>query len=147
MAGICAGLWTLEVPDHALGRAVERSGFLHPGAIIREAHKNLLDLPATIISERLYMINTDGPGIYIKAGPGCFVGHLIFGMDANEGHSVHVRVKTWLSDDQLHENQTPLCKKGETGDRLGDCWLLPQPFRLIEEEDGHLHIASWKRLR
>src|SRR5262249_7856013 len=44
--GAATGSWTLAVPDHALGRAVERSGMLHPGTIIREAHVNLLDLPA-----------------------------------------------------------------------------------------------------
>ena len=42
---VAEGLWTLEVPDHALGRAVERSGFLHPETIIRDAHRNLLDMP------------------------------------------------------------------------------------------------------
>ena len=41
------GLWTLEVPDHALGRAVERSRMLTPETIIREAHRNVLAAPAT----------------------------------------------------------------------------------------------------
>jgi hypothetical protein len=44
---LAEGLWTLEVPDHALGRAVERSRYLDPGVIIREAHLNLLELPTT----------------------------------------------------------------------------------------------------
>ena len=39
---VSEGMWTLEVPDHALGRAVERSRLLHPGDLIREAHQNLL---------------------------------------------------------------------------------------------------------
>src|SRR5262249_27129367 len=39
--GIEVGLWTLGIPDHALGRAIERSRLLHPGTIIREAHTNL----------------------------------------------------------------------------------------------------------
>ena len=42
--GAAEGLWTMEVPDHALGRAIERSGNLLPDAIIREAHHNLLRL-------------------------------------------------------------------------------------------------------
>ena len=37
------GMWSLEVPDHALGRAIERSGLL-PDALIAEAHHNLLRL-------------------------------------------------------------------------------------------------------
>jgi hypothetical protein len=35
--GISEGIWSLEVPDHALGRAIERSGLL-PDALIAEAH-------------------------------------------------------------------------------------------------------------
>jgi hypothetical protein len=75
--GIYDGKWTLEVPDHALGRAVERSGMLHPGAIIREAHVNLLELPATVMVDRPNFRDTKAPGLYVKAGPGCFVGHII----------------------------------------------------------------------
>src|SRR5262249_51015066 len=119
--GVAEGLGTLEVPDHALGRAVERSRFLHPGAIIREAHSNLLDLPATVIAKRPNFADHDSPGIYIKAGPGCFAGHLYVAPDSSiDEYSAHVRMKTWLDENQLHANQIPMCEKGATGERLGD---------------------------
>jgi hypothetical protein len=92
MGGIVNGLWTLEVPDHALGRAVERSRSLHPGAIIREAHQNLLELPSNIISERPNFLDHSLPGVYIKAGPGCFVGHLII----SKAHLQVIRCSTFM---------------------------------------------------
>lgn len=147
MIGVAEGLWTLEVPDHALGRAVERSRFLHPGAIIREAHLNLLDLPATVLPDRPNFTNRKAPGVYVKAGPGCFVGHLLAGSDRSIGdrYSAHVRVRTWLSDDQLHADQIPLCEKAAAGERLGDCWLLPCPFRRIDEfGPNQLAVTAWK---
>jgi hypothetical protein len=149
MGGIVIGLWTLEVPDHALGRAVERSRFLHPGAIIREAHQNLLELPSNIISERPNFVDHSLPGVYIKAGPGCFVGHLIMAKAASSSDpmlNIHARVKTWLSNDQLHENQIGLNDKGEPGKRLGDGWLLPHPYKQIDEDEDYFLVSGWERL-
>jgi hypothetical protein len=46
---------------------------------------------------------------------------------------VYIFTPTWIDDDQLHEDQIPLCEKGEPGQRLGDGWLLPHPLRRIVE--------------
>jgi hypothetical protein len=54
--------------DRALGRAVERSRFLHPGAIIREAHLNLLALPASVITRPSFGDPADR-GELVKADP------------------------------------------------------------------------------
>ena len=116
---IADGLWTLEVPDHALGRAVERSQYLHPETLIREAHTNLLSLPV----ERVNDIH------YIKAGPGCFAGRLsATGKEKTYGSSIHVRVQTWLSDDMMGDDQKPITEVGAPGRRLGDSVLLPRPL-------------------
>jgi hypothetical protein len=112
------GLWTLEVPDHALGRAVERSQFLTPEAIIREAHVNLLALPM----ERMNDIH------YIKAGPGCFAGALMVAKEVTYTISTHVRVNTWLASEMMGDDQKPIVEVGEPGKRLGDTVLLPRPL-------------------
>jgi hypothetical protein len=93
---LAEGLWTLEVPDHALGRAVERSRFLHPGAIIREAHLNLLELPNTAVD-----LLRKKRKAYIKAGSGCFAAAISAARDVsnNDQYGVHVRVATWLDED------------------------------------------------
>ena len=132
--GIEEGLWTLGVPDHALGRAIERSRLLHPGAIIREAHVNLLDLPAQSIALNNGIIETER-GFFVKAGAGAFRCEMQGGPDKlNNGElSFFAFARTWIDDTRLHEDQVPLCEKGEPGDRLGDTWLLPRPLRRIVE--------------
>ena len=118
------GVWTLEIPDHALGRAVERSGFLTPESIIREAHRNVLNAPI------------DAPGwknkrALLKAGAGCFGVDFCAGTDVSAGGApmFHVRARTWLADDMLGPDQQPVGGEGEEGDRLGDLLLLPLPLR------------------
>jgi hypothetical protein len=143
--GVAEGLWTLEVPDHALGRAVERSRFLHPGAIIREAHLNLLALPSSVMNQ-FALGDPDQRGELVKAGPGAFVAHMRAAPDVSLGdaYAVHVRVSTWLADDMLHENQIPLREKGEPGDQLGDGWLRPVPYRRIHQTSDGLTVIGWR---
>lgn len=129
---VAEGTWTLEVPDHALGRAVERSRLLHPEVIIREAHLSILGLPNAVLQQP--NLTDDEAGAYIKAGAGCFAGYLRMGPDVSIGYqyTLHVRVKTWIDDDQLFEDQIALSGKGEPGDQLGDGWFKPQPLRHIQ---------------
>lgn len=132
---VCAGLWTLEVPDHALGRAVERSGLLQPGTIIREAHQNLLALPADIKN-----IDDRNGGNYIKAGAGCFPFYITVAEDISAGsaYSASVKVNTWLDEDQMFEDQVILSEKGKPGETLGDSWLMPHPLRRITKVEPNL---------
>jgi hypothetical protein len=121
------GLWTLEIPDHALGRAIERSGVL-PDQIIREAHDTLLELP-------LDKVSLTGEAFLLKAGKGGFICQFSAGQDASiENYfQFHVRAPTWISDDMMGPNQEPLSMKGAPGKRLGDTWLRPRPFVRIKE--------------
>jgi hypothetical protein len=138
---VMEGMWTLEVPDHALGRAVERSRFLHPGTLIREAHLTLLALPDTVLKQGGLM-----SGAYIKAGAGCFAGQFHVGPDVSLGIcGAFVRARTWLDEDQLSKQQIVLCEKGEPGKQLGDSWLKPAPLRRIERSgSGEVHVRVWR---
>jgi hypothetical protein len=140
---VAEGLWTIEVPDHALGRAVERSRFLHPGTLIREAHLNLLDLPDTAILT--LEDSTDLKSSYIKAGSGCFVGNLHVAEDASINYQLvaFVRVKTWLDENQLYEDQIVLSEKGEVGKRLGDGVLRPRPLIRFERVGNKFQVRSY----
>jgi hypothetical protein len=137
------GLWTLEVPDHALGRAVERSGYLHPEALIREAHKTILELPSSVLSQTNFG-DHDTQGAYIKSGPGCFAGHFRIHEDVSRyGHTASVRVKTWLDQNQLHENQIILSEKGAPGDQLGDAVLKPSPLCRFQVNGDAMQLIVW----
>jgi hypothetical protein len=82
----------------------------------------------------------------IPAGPGAFVCSLRSGRDVSQAHApmLHVSARTWLSDDMLRDDQTPLVDDGLPGDRLGDSWLLPAPMRRTMVDDvGVARVASW----
>jgi hypothetical protein len=139
--GVTDGVWTIEVPDHALGRAVQRSRFLHPGVIIREAHTTLLDLPVTVLERTGFKKN-----VLVKAGAGCFGGYFSIGQEIQDGSlHTHFRASTWLENDQLRKDQIPLCEKGVPGERLSDSWLRPFPLNCIADgsPNGHYRCHTW----
>jgi len=145
--GAAEGLWTLEVPDHALGRAVERSRYLHPGALIYEAHANLLRLPASVLYENGALVDSNSKGALLKAGAGYFVTHVHVAPDVSSGGElcVHVRVKTWLDESMLGDDQIPLRGESGEGERIGDGWLLPFPLRaILPDKDGSIRCFGWK---
>jgi hypothetical protein len=144
VVGRMDGLWSLEVPDHALGRAVERSRFLHPGAIIRQAHASLLGLPADTVMHPPFH-DKDGRGALVKAGPDAFVVRIHAGEDVSQGggKGVHCRASTWLAEDMLGGDQK-LLEPGEPRAQLGDSWLRPVPFRRIVRKGDKLFVHSWE---
>jgi hypothetical protein len=136
------GLWSLEVPDHALGRCIERSGLL-PGAIISEAHHNLLRLRAETVAPGGVF---DDRRFLVKAGSGGFVCSLWAGQNVSLGGecSISVHADTWLAGDMLHADQILLADDGEPGARLGDGWFVPAPLRRIADEgNGLLRLSLW----
>lgn len=132
MHGVSEGLWTLEVPDHALGRAIERNGNRLPGDMIREAHHNLLRLRQDRVEGQL-ILNARRQFL-VRAGAGGFVCELRLGPDVTANNELRVLAfaHTWLGADQIHADQVLLADDGEPGHRLGDGPLLPLPLvRLI----------------
>jgi len=142
MVGVTEGMWTLEVPDHALGRAVERSGVL-PDAIIAEAHHNILRLREAVVLDNSHIdVNRH---FLLKAGAGGFICHLTAAQDVSLGYSYDVRCRavTWLADDMLRDEQKLLVDDGLPGQRLGDSWLLPASLRRINKYVTGLELEVW----
>ena len=128
-----AGMWTIEIPDHALGRCVERSRHRHPGEIVREAHKSVLALPLSVLGERDFIYTDRKAQARVKAGPGFFLGHLrvVTALEDNDLLAMFVRANTWVDDDALHDRQIAVMDAGD-GERLGDSILRPIPLRSAE---------------
>jgi hypothetical protein len=93
-AGIGQGLWTIELPDHALGRFLQRAPDANLDAAIEMAHVSLLT------SELV-------PGtVHVPAGPGAFLGSILAGQDKSLDMAVAgwFRARTWLHRDQLDDS-------------------------------------------
>lgn len=131
-----AGLWTLEIPDHALHRLVERDRHADLYDTLFDAHKNLLAV-------RLDEGRTSN--IYLRAGRGAFAGEFIFANDISDLRPIYrsiimyFRPRTWLHEDQLGKGQDPLLF-GEP--RLGAGPLLPMPLRQLDINGRNLVVRS-----
>lgn len=133
-AGLADGLWTMEVSDHALGRALQRMPGADLTAILRAAHHAAL-------RARRSDAEPIGCSFLLPAGDGIFLCEIGTGADVSLGgeHEAHIRAKTWLDADQLYDDQRPVLIDGIVGERLGDAVLLPAPLRRFTKEG----IATW----
>jgi hypothetical protein len=95
---LAGGLWTLEVPDHALGRIVQRHRAADIGNVLAAAHHAALRLRSQTAMRSLY----EDKSFLLPAGAGVFVCKMTAGRNVVDGGAnVHVRAATWLHHDQL----------------------------------------------
>jgi hypothetical protein len=142
--GIADGLWSLEVPDHALGRLLERFPAASLAAILLEAHQHLLRLRV----EALMPDQTCDPrrAFWVPAGPGAFVCILRHGFDVSlaDRPMLFSSARTWVHTDMLYDDQILAVDDGAPGHRLGETYLLPAPLSRTFELDGGIAGFSWR---
>jgi hypothetical protein len=129
----CAeGLWTLEIPDHAMGRLLHRSREEPTAAVLHAHHAALRLRQADILDHG--MVREDYRFL-LPTKSGAFVAAVVGGVDKrdpDDGFSVHIRCDTWISDDMMFEDQHKVLDDGAPGERLGDSMFLPVPLRTIK---------------
>jgi hypothetical protein len=139
IGGVSTGFWQLEVPDHALGRAIERSRTL-PDTIISEAHHNLLRMRV----ETIWPFVKDDRSFLLTAGAGAFICVMNYGGTASRNVVLYARAVTWLASEMLHESQVPLVPDTGEGDRLGDTIMLPGALcRATEDAQGEIQVTHF----
>lgn len=124
------GLWSIEVPSHALARMFHRSPNIDPHKALYQAHNHLLH------AKPVRPIPAATEVFYLPAGDGVFLGHIISGMGQSQNCDIlfYFRARTWLQNDQLFENQI-IMPLGKGNDCYGKMEMLPNPLRLITELD------------
>lgn len=123
---IYGGLWTLEIPIHALGRIAQRLPNANLADVIYAGHRRAL---ASVIGDA-----RPGTGFWLATPPaGAFFCELIVGPDesCNEELTTFIRARTWVHNDQLRDDQHPIPEAVNGQPRLGDGLLLPMPIRKI----------------
>jgi hypothetical protein len=127
--GFARGMWSLAVPDHALGRAMQRSR-LDPAGIVLAAHTNLLRLRvAAVISNGVLHGRRR---FWVRAGPGAFccrIGLATGRFNDRAEERVWAFAHTWYGDDMLQRHHVVLTPDGAPGEQLGDKWLKPLALR------------------
>jgi len=111
--------WSLEVPDHAGGRYLQRAGNdADFRSALFEAGNHFYAADVAAVSPHIGR-NTD---IYLPAGGGCFVCTCI-GARSGANKFVYARAATWIDETMLRPDQVPL-PKAETADRSVAALLL-----------------------
>lgn len=130
-AKLSRGVWSLEVPDHALLRLVQRDRQADIGKVILEAHQAALRMPYARAPKNTKV------GFNLPAGDGVFMCKLYVAEHAEEEDNILVAVRpwTWLHHDQLTPGQERLLVKQAAPGQytMGDTLLLPKP---LWREDG-----------
>jgi hypothetical protein len=146
---IAMGLWTLEVPDHALGRGFMRAPGQDMEAAMLEAHHTTLRIRVARMKPHFA---DPSARFFLPAGPGVFVcsAHIRSDVSMDGGLQACIRAHTWLHRDQLSDNREAeiFMVDDIAGERLGEGYLLPMPLRVIEAMNvGRLtdtaRVAVW----
>ena len=117
--GWSRGLWTMEVPDHALHRIFHREPRADLTQILLDGHRNALALRVEQVRPYAKQV------FWLKAGNGVFAALL---WDNGSGQ-LYLRPETWIADDGLYSNRTVLAPDAEPGERMGDRLLMPSALR------------------
>jgi hypothetical protein len=127
------GLWSLEVPDHALMRLVQRDRKADIGKVILEAHNAALWMPYTRAPKNTRV------GFNLPAGKGVFMCRMYHAdHESTKRPVVAIRPWTWLHHDQMTEGQDRLTvTRAPPGQTMGDTSLLPRPLRLREKANDN----------
>jgi hypothetical protein len=141
--GVAEGLWTIEVPDHALGRLLQRAPGVDIDGALRGAHFALLGA----VQDSLPLAHRDAR-FMVPAGPGVFMCSALHGPDISTGGqiNIHIHAHTWLHSDQLRDDQEAalIVAAGACQPRLAQSWLLPFPLRrLVRADDRCVHVLTW----
>jgi hypothetical protein len=111
--------WSLEVPDHAGGRYLQRAGNNADfKSVLFEAGNHFYAADVAAVSPH---IGRD-TNIYLPAGGGCFVCTVV-GARSGANKFVYARAATWIDEMKLRPDQVPL-PKAETADRSVAALLL-----------------------
>ena len=98
---------SLEVPDHALGRLLQRSPNTDIAAALIEAHEEFLQADAEAVLERMKKDRE----FYLRGGAGVFICEGI-AATSNGQRYFYARSSTWISDVMIRPDQKPLPRAG-----------------------------------
>jgi hypothetical protein len=150
-----SGAWTIEIPDHALGRLYQRNPKAQGYDVLYQTHYTVLQTKAF---KPLYRTQS----VYIPTDGGLWAGHIIYagttvsqpdpnpeleaflngkhGGDGNNEVMCFFRARTYLDESMLAPNQEP----AEQGNPcFGEGIMLPWPIRTVRIENNHV-IATPK---
>jgi hypothetical protein len=96
--------FSIEAPDHALARMLQRSAGTDIRAALHQAHHALFAADAALVSKHV----DDNSTFYLPCGPGLLICEALRA-DTQSGHRfVFARARTWISTDMAGASQVAI---------------------------------------
>jgi hypothetical protein len=102
--------FSIEVPDHATARLLQRCPDVNLPRVLMEAQDQLFAADVATVSKHA----THATALYLRCGPGLLICQAIDGRTPSGINYWFARARTWISDSMIRPDQVPIAPA--TGD-------------------------------
>jgi hypothetical protein len=96
--------FSLEVPDHATARLVQRCPDVNLARVLMEAQDQFFAADVKTVSKHV----AHGTSFYLRCGPGLLICKAIDGVTSSKTNCWYAQARTWISDDMARPDQQPI---------------------------------------
>jgi hypothetical protein len=96
--------FTLEVPDHATARLLQRAPDINLPRVLMEAQDAFFAADVATVSRHV----AHGTSLYLRCGPGLLICEAIDGRTPSGINYWFARARTWISDSMIRPDQIPI---------------------------------------
>jgi hypothetical protein len=96
--------FSIEVPDHATARLVQRFSDVNLPRVLMEAQDQFFAADAALVGRHV----VQGMPLYLRAGPGLLICRAIDGRTPSGITYSFAQARTWISDSMIRPDQTPI---------------------------------------
>jgi hypothetical protein len=96
--------FSIELPDHATARLVQRAPDVNLARVLMEAQDQFFAADVATVSRHV----AHGTSLYLRAGPGLLICEAISGITPSKMEYWYARARTWISDSMIRPDQIPI---------------------------------------
>jgi hypothetical protein len=96
--------FSIEVPDHATARLLQRAPDINLPRVLMEAQDQFFAADVSTVSRHV----AHGTSLYLRAGPGLLICEAIDGRTPSGINYWFARARTWISDSMIRADQIPI---------------------------------------
>jgi hypothetical protein len=96
--------FSIEVPDHALARLIQRAPDINLPRVLMEASDQFFAADVATVSRHV----AHGTSLYLRAGPGLLICKAIDGATPSKMNYWFAQARRWISDSMIRPDQKPI---------------------------------------
>ena len=110
--------FSIEVPDHALARLMQRAPGINLPRVLEEAQDQFFAADVATVSRHV----SDDTSLYLRAGPGLLICRALHGHTPKGIEFSFAQARTWIGDSMVRPDQIPIAPA--TGDAPSQLTLM-----------------------